>query len=324
VISLKYSMKEVTLFVSGNQEYFHQPVMVNQVLEGLAIHPGGWYIDCTVGEGGHSSLILKASSPGGHLLGIDRDPQALQIASKRLSNTDGHHQLVRGNFAQVFQIARENSFSPADGVLLDLGLSSLQLDAEERGFTFRKDQPLDMRFDPDDETTAAEIVNTHSGQDLADLLWRYGEERRSRTIARALVKNRPLRTTAELAQTVLRAVGSSHTRIHPATRTFQALRIAVNRELENLQNALPTIVNALRTGGRLVVISYHSLEDRIVKEFLREQTRKSSQATHEGTCAENGQPLFKQVQRKALKPSLEEIEQNRRSRSARLRVAERF
>lgn len=312
------------MLVPGKQGYFHQPVMVNQVLEGLAVHPGGWYIDCTVGEGGHSSLILNASSPGGHLLGIDRDPQALQVASQRLSDTDGHYQLVQGNFAQVFQIARENSFAPADGVLLDLGLSSLQLDGEERGFTFRKDQPLDMRFDPDDETTAAEIVNTHSDQALADLLWRYGEERRSRTIARALVRNRPFLTTAELAQIVARAVGSSRARIHPATRTFQALRIAVNRELENLQNALPAIVNLLRTGGRLVVISYHSLEDRIVKEFLRENTHQSSHATQEAIPGKETRPNIKQLQRKPLKPSREEIEQNRRSRSARLRVAERF
>ena len=307
------------------QRYYHQPVMVRQVLEGLALRPGGWYIDCTVGEGGHAALILDASAPSGRLLGIDADPQALEAAERRLADRSPEIlHLTRGNFAQVSQIAQEHGFSPVDGLLLDLGLSSLQLESEERGFTFQSDQPLDMRFDPSGETTAADIVNTLSERDLADLLWRYGEERRSRAIARVLIRRRPLHTSGELAQAVLEAVRPFRGRLHPATRTFQALRIAVNHELENLQRALNEAVDLLRPGGRLVVISYHSLEDRIVKEFLRQEATGALSPLGTRPETRAARPRLSLVQKKAVRPAREEVERNRRSRSARLRVAERL
>ena len=289
--------------------YYHQPVLIRQVLEGLAVRPGGSYLDCTVGEGGHAALILDASFPGGRLLGIDADPQALRAAEKRLAATSPDALLLaHGNFARVAEIAREHGFAPVDGVLFDLGLSSLQLEGEERGFTFQVDQPLDMRFDPGQDMTAASIVNSSSQETLADLIWQYGEEHRSRSIARAIVQRRPIYTTGELVQAVQEATGRFRGRIHPATRTFQALRITVNQEGENLQRGLEGAIEVLKPGGRLAVISYHSLEDRPVKEFIRQEATATLTPVH----------------KKAIRPAREEMERNRRSRSARLRVAQRL
>ena len=297
---------------ASTQRYYHQPVLVRQALEALAVRPGGWYIDATLGEAGHASLILDASVPEGRLLGIDADPEALEAARRRLeAMRPGVALLVQGNFSHIGEIAQEHGFAPVDGILMDLGLSSLQLEGEERGFSFQKDQPLDMRFDDTSGETAAELVNTLPEEALADLIWRYGEERRSRAIARAIVRRRPLRTTGDLNQAIWEAVGHARGRIHPSTRTYQALRIVVNQELENLQRGLEQALQVLRPGGRLVVISYHSLEDRVVKEYLRQESSGEP-------------PRLRLVQKRVIRPTRDEVERNRRSRSARLRVAERL
>jgi 16S rRNA (cytosine1402-N4)-methyltransferase len=292
----------------------HEPVLYAEVMAFLSPCPGGTYIDGTVGAGGHARGILERSSPDGRLLGIDLDVDALQLAQQVLADYGARVTLVHGSFAQVGTIARERGFYPADGVLLDLGLSTMQLAAPERGFSFQLDGPLDMRFDRSAEVTAADLVNTLAEDELADILYRYGEERRSRRIARAIVQARPLYTTTELAQLVARVV-RRRGRIHPATRTFQALRIAVNRELEALAQGLEQAVEVLAPGGRLVVIAFHSLEDRIVKHYFRAQSK--------GNGSRQG-PMLRILTPHPVRPSHEEQERNPRSRSARLRAAEKL
>lgn len=251
--------------------YVHVPVLLQQVLAFLEVRPGGTYVDGTVGGGGHAEAVLVSSTPDGRLLGLDRDPAALEAAGQRLAPFGERVTLRHGSFARLSALAE--GFRLADGVLLDLGLSSLQLADPARGFAFSREGPLDMRFDPTEEcSTAADLVNSLSVKELAILLYRYGEEPQARRIAEAIVAARPLRTTLQLARVVEDAT-KRRERIHPATRTFQALRIAVNRELEALEAALPQALDLLRPGGRLVVISFHSLEDRIVKRFLRQEAR---------------------------------------------------
>lgn len=290
----------------------HVPVLYNEVLAGLQPRPGSFYIDCTVGAGGHAAGILERSSPDGVLLGLDRDPAALEVARAALTRFGERVRLVHAAYTELAQYVAEGS---ADGVLLDLGLSSLQLDDPARGFAFRYDGPLDMRYDPATTLTAAEIVNEWPLDELADLLYRYGEERHSRRIARAIGAARPLRTTGELAEVVARALGGRRGSIHPATRTFQALRIAVNDELEAVQTVLPLAVRVLKPGGRLAVISFHSLEDRIVKQFIRAQARPGEDAKNV--------PALREVTRRPVEPDEAEIAANPRARSARLRVAEK-
>ncbi len=288
------------------------------------MRPGGRFIDGTVGTGGHAEAILRGSSPGGRLLGIDADPKALEIARRRLAPCGDAVTLVNDNFSHLEEICRAEGFLAADGILLDLGLSSLQLDDAERGFSFRLDAPLDMRFGPGAGATAADIVNTWAEEDIAAILREYGEERHSRLIARRIVAMRPVRTTRDLAGAIEHLPGMIPGRIHPATRTFQALRIAVNRELDNLQEALAQAVRVLATGGRLVVISYHSLEDRIVKHFMREESRGCLCPPEVPVCACGHTPALKLVNRKPVIPSEAEMAQNPRSRSAKLRAAERL
>ena len=303
-------------------EALHTPVMVREVLEALRVKPGGSYIDCTVGEGGHSLAILDAA-PEASLVGIDLDPQALAVARRRLAGHLDNAILVRGNFAKLDDIAGEHQFVPADGVLFDLGLSSLQVETEERGFSFRREARLDMRFDPAQDITAYQVVNEYSEVSLADTIWRLGEEPRSRRLARAIVRNRPIETTTRLAEVVARALGrTARGRLHPATRTFQAIRMAVNKELENLTLGLEKAVKVLAHGGRLAVISYHSLEDRLVKRTL---SREASgcicpPATPECTCGHT--PVIRLVNRRVIRPTPAEVRANPSSRSARLRVAE--
>ncbi|RLC66005.1 MAG: 16S rRNA (cytosine(1402)-N(4))-methyltransferase, partial [Chloroflexi bacterium] len=245
-------------------ESVHVPVLFQEVLEGLRVRPGGRYVDATVGGGGHAAGILAASAPDGRLLGLDRDPAALEVAAERLAPYGERATLVHASFGRVAEAARSRSFVPADGVVFDLGLSSLQLADPSRGFAFMEDGPLDMRFDPTEERrTAVALVNELAEEELAELLYRYGEERRARSIAEAIVAARPIHTTGELAS-VVEGVVKRRGRIHPATRTFQALRIAVNDELAELEAALPQAVEILAPGGRLAVISFHSLEDRLV------------------------------------------------------------
>lgn len=289
----------------------HEPVLFDEVMEALQPHSPGAYIDGTVGAGGHAAGILERSAPDGRLLGIDRDARALEVARTTLQLYGPRAVLVQGSYAEMGELARRHGFYPADGVLLDLGLSSMQLADAARGFSFQAEGPLDMRFDLEAETTAAELVNHLPERELADLLYEYGEERRSRRIARAIVAARPITTTTQLAEVVAAAVGRRG-KIHPATQTFQALRIAVNNELDTVAQGLEQALEVLRPGGRLAVISFHSLEDRIVKRYLREQARPAE-----------GSPTVRLVTRKPLQASAEEMARNPRSRSAKLRVAEK-
>jgi len=313
----------------------HVPVLYQPVLEYLSVRPGGRYLDGTVGAGGHAAAILEASSPDGRLLGMDRDPAALAFAGQRLARFGDRVTLLHSSFARMGEHATSLGFDQLDGILLDLGLSSRQLDDPARGFAFRHDGPLDMRFDPHDELTAATLVNEAPVDELADIIYRYGEERDSRRIARAIVKARPLKTTGELAVVVSQAARRRERprSVHPATRTFQALRIAVNDELEALSAALPLAVQLLQPPacagmslppGRLVVIAFHSLEDRIVKQFFRREAQDCICPPEAPVCVCGHQATLKILTRKPIRPTTAEVERNPRSRSARLRVAERI
>ena len=289
---------------------YHTPVLTGESIENLQVKAGGAYIDCTVGEGGHSWAILEASSPGGRLLGIDLDPQALEAAEERLLPYRDFCVLVNDNFSNLRRIARDQGFYPVDGILVDLGLSSLQLEGEDRGFSFRTDGALDMRFDPRQGVTAWEVVNNYSQEELTRIIATYGEEHRADRIAREVVESRSIDTALQLAKVVSRAVRRPWGRTHPATRVFQAIRMEVNRELENLALVLRQGISLLKGGGRLVIISYHSIEDRLVKNFFREESREARS--------------IRAVHKKIISPSREEVRTNRRSRSARMRVAERI
>jgi 16S rRNA (cytosine1402-N4)-methyltransferase len=302
----------------------HTPVLLAEAIAGLQARPGGYFIDCTVGLGGHAAAILEKILPSGKLLGIDADPEAIRVSRDKLSAYGEAVTLVNDNFVNLEAICKRYQFHPVDGILFDLGVSSLQLDTAERGFSFHLDAHLNMRFDAGQGLTASEIVNTFSEQELARLIAQYGEERHSRRIARHIVQNRPIATTLELAHLIEQVSGSKRGKIHPATRTFMALRIAVNRELENLEQALEQTIDLLRPGGRLAVISYHSLEDRISKQFMRRAA--SSCLCPPGTimCRCGHVPSLKLISRKVIRPTSLEIESNPRSRSAKLRIAERL
>ena len=300
-------------------------MLLAESLIALEVHPGGRYVDCTLGTGGHAEAILEKAQPGGNLLGIDADSTALAIAAKRLERFGGAASLVNGNFDRLREIARAAGWQSADGILFDLGLSSLELERRERGFSFQIEGPLDMRFDPYRQRLTAElIVNDWTESQIAEVLFRYGEERRSRQIARAIVGRRPIRSTTDLARIVEQAVGGRRGRTHPATRTFQALRIAVNRELEALETALPQARDLLVPGGRLVVIGYHSLEDRIVKNFLRLESGGCICPPHLPVCVCGQTARLRPIGKGATVPSAAEVAANPSSRSAKLRAAERL
>ncbi len=301
----------------------HVPVLYDAVLEWMAPISAGCYIDGTVGAGGHAWGILEASSPNGRLLGLDADPEALNIARERLAGFGDRAVLVHANFDSMETVAPAHGFDAVDGILLDLGLSSIQLADASRGFSFQREGPLDMRFNPQQPRTAADLVNTLPVDELADILWQYGEERYARRIARAIVAQRPVYTTQELVAIIERAV-PGRGRVHPATRTFQALRIATNDELGALERALPQAVKLLKPGGRLLVISFHSLEDRIVKRFFREAERDCICPPELPACVCDHEATLKVLTRKPVTPSAEEIARNPRSRSAKLRVAARL
>ena len=296
----------------------HKPVMVDEVVSALQPRSGGRYIDCTTGEGGHAEAILGHCVTPARLLGLDLDREALAVAEDRLSRFRETTTLVETSYVNIAEVAAEYDFLPCDGVLFDLGVSSLQLDRASRGFAFSKEATLDMRFGPSIVRSAREIVNDTDEESLANLIYRLGEERRSRRIARAIVRARPVETTVELADVVAGAVGRrsrGRRSIHPATRTFQALRIAVNGELDNVEAGIRAAIGTLRQGGRLVVISYHSLEDRLVKNLLRDQAKPIDG---------NHSPALRLITKRVRKPGASEIEANPRSRSARMRVAERL
>ncbi len=302
----------------------HVPVLLDEVVSGLQVAPGGRYVDATVGAGGHAGEILATSAPDGLVLGLDRDPAALEVACERLARYEGRFELVHSSFAYLKEVVDAHDFAPVDGVLFDLGLSSLQLADAGRGFSFMTDGPLDMRFDPTSSgPTAADLINSLPAEAIADLLYEYGEETQSRRIAEAVVDARPLRTTRELSEVIEGAVGRRRGRLHPATLTFQALRIAVNEELQALKAALPQAVAVLAPGGRLAVIAFHSLEDRIVKRFMRRESKDCICPRELPICTCDHEASLDLITRKPLRPTQEEVADNPRSRSARLRIAER-
>jgi 16S rRNA (cytosine1402-N4)-methyltransferase len=316
----------------GRGQAGHVPVLLQEAIDFLAIQRGGTYLDATVGLGGHSLEIAKRLGAPGHLIGFDKDPKALQIAREKLESVVGRSSLVvseqtperlttndqrlegptvtliHGSFAEIGERVEPRSL---DGLLADLGVSSLQLEDAARGFSFQAEGPLDMRMNPMSGSTAEQVVNHISERELADVIYEFGEERRSRRIARAIVRSRPILTTKQLADVIsaaARPMNPAERRIHPATRTFQALRIFVNRELDDLKALLEAAPRVLKPGGRLVVISFHSLEDRIVKDALRAGSGK----------------YFRLLTKKPVTASEEEIDRNPRSRSAKMRAAERL
>lgn len=288
----------------------HLPVLLDEVISWLRPRAGGRYVDATLGNGGHATAILAGSGPDGRLLGLDADPDAIEVARAHLLPFGDRATLVNASFRQMAGVVAEQRFGPIDGIVMDLGISSRQLDVGGRGFSFRRDEPLDMRFDPTRGESASELLNRADETEIADVLYQYGEEYRSRRIARAIVRQReraPFATTQDLVRVVEGALGPKRGRIHPATKSFQALRIAVNDELGALEETLPMAADLLAPGGRLAVISFHSLEDRRVKQFFRA-----------------GGVTLAELTRRPIAPSAEEAERNPRARSAKLRVAERM
>jgi 16S rRNA (cytosine1402-N4)-methyltransferase len=302
----------------GHGESGHVPVLLKEAIDFLAVKRGGAYLDATVGLGGHSLEVARRLGAPGHLIGFDKDPKALEVAGRRLPVVETGEQrpatddwptvtLIHASFSEVSERVAASSL---DGLLADLGVSSLQLGDAARGFSFQAEGPLDMRMNPMSGETAEQVVNHISERELADVIYEFGEERRSRRIARAIVRSRPINTTRQLVDVISAAARPmKHERIHPATRTFQALRIFVNRELDDLKALLEAAPRVLKPGGRLVIISFHSLEDRIVKDALREGARQGQ---------------YRLLTKKPVTASEEEIDRNPRSRSAKLRAAERL
>ncbi|MHB0876575.1 MAG: 16S rRNA (cytosine(1402)-N(4))-methyltransferase RsmH [Anaerolineae bacterium] len=301
----------------------HVSVLRGAVVKALVQLPGGSYVDATLGAGGHSLALLEAAGPQARVLGIDADPLALAIAARRLADHRDQVFLAQGNFRHLEQICRDNGFAAVQGLVLDLGLSSMQLADEERGFSFRSQGALDMRFGPEAEATAAEWLNGMSAAEIATLLRRYGEEPFAARIAREVEEARPLATAAELAAAVGRAVPQRKL-TDSLARVFQAVRILVNDELEALTEVLPQAEELLAVGGRMAVISFHSLEDRTVKRFMRRESQGCVCPPELPRCVCGRQPTLKLVTRKAIVPDAEEMARNPRSRSAKLRVAERL
>jgi 16S rRNA (cytosine1402-N4)-methyltransferase len=302
----------------------HQPVLYQEIIHAMRPHSPGRYVDCTLGAGGHARGILEACAPDGRLLGLDVDPQALAIAREFLAPFGERVQLVQASYESLSAQLAVIGWKAVDGILLDLGASSMQFDSPERGFSFLQEGPLDMRFGPTSPHSAGDLVNGLTQEELAELIFRYGEERDSRRIARAIVKARPLHTTRELAEVIRGASPRRGERIHPATRTFQALRIAANEELAALENVLPQALESLSPGGRLAVISFHSLEDRIVKEFFRKQGKEQVNPPYERIYEVERPALIKEITRRPVVPSETEIQENPRARSAKLRIAEKI
>jgi 16S rRNA (cytosine1402-N4)-methyltransferase len=302
----------------------HYPVLYQQIIQAIRPQRGRKYIDGTLGAAGHAAGILEHSHPDGVLLGLDVDPVAIEIAAKRLASFGSRAILVKASYTGMRREMTHLGWHQVDGIVLDLGASSMQFDTPERGFSFMHDGPLDMRFDPQALTTAAEIVNSWDEGALADLLYTYGEERRSRQISRAICAHRPIETTRQLADVVEKAYKQSPgDRIHPATRTFQALRIFVNQELARVEQVLPEAIDLLAPGGRMAVIAFHSLEDRIVKNVFRDFSRSLRDETHP-MAPEIRPAVVKLVTKKPIVPDEEEIQKNARSRSAKLRVIEKL
>ncbi len=304
----------------------HKPVLYKEIIHALQPKSGGRYVDGTLGAGGHARGILEACSPDGHLLGLDVDPQALALSRETLAPyaEGGRTHLEQASYITITKQLAALKWDFVDGIVLDLGASSMQFDNAERGFSFMQDGPLDMRFGVNAFQSAEDIVNTYDERDLADLIFRYGEDRDARRIAKAIVMNRPLRTTRELVAVIEKASPRRGDRTHPATQTFQALRIAVNEELASVESVLPQAVAALRSGGRLAVISFHSLEDRIVKDYFREQSKALVNPPYERIYEVERKAVVEIINKKPIVASDEEVKDNPRARSAKLRVVEKL
>ena len=309
-------------------EFSHVPVLTGEVLDGLNLTAGATVVDCTIGLGGHAEEILERSSPGGRLIGLDVDAEALSIARRRLERFGERVALIHGNFADLRGLLSEAGVGRVDGVLLDLGLSSYQLESASRGFSFRLEGPIDMRMDRGMPRTAAALVNELDRRRLEDLIRKYGEERWAGRISRAIERERkkkPIETTVELADLISRCVPRrGRMRIHPATRTFMALRIATNDELANLEKGIHAAADTLRPGGRMCVISFHSLEDRIAKTEFKRLSVSCSCPPGFPVCRCENEPLLKVITRRPITPAPDEVAANRRARGAKLRIAERI
>ena len=302
----------------------HQSVLYKEILNALKPVSPNCYLDGTLGAGGHAYGILELCCPSGQLLGLDVDPQALDIARARLAPFGERAILKKGSYHQAAAFLAELGWEGLDGIVLDLGVSSMQIDQPERGFSFQKAGRLDMRFDQSTGKSAADLVNTSDEKALADIIYRYGEERYARRIAAAIVKARPIYQTEELAEVIRKAIGWSEQKIDPATRTFQALRIAVNEELTRLEGALPNLIALLNPGGTLAVIAFHSLEDKIVKSIFRHESQDCICPPEQPVCTCQHRAAVKVLTNKPIRPSQAEVEANPRARSARLRLAQKL
>ena len=310
-------------------EFHHISVLLEEAMTGLDLKPGGLYVDCTLGGAGHSGEILRRTAPDGHLVGLDQDPMALAVAKERLAKFGERVKLVQANFKQLSAVLQQLNIHQVDGVLYDLGVSSPQLDNPARGFSYMHDAPLDMRMNPDSPTSAKELVNSLTGDQLADIIKGYGEERWAQRIAQFIVeerKNKEISTTFELVEVIKKAIpaGARRNGPHPAKRTFQALRIAVNDELNILQQAFGQGVQALKPGGRLCVITFHSLEDRIAKEYFKHLATECVCPPELPVCTCKKRKEIKIITRKPILPSKLELEHNPRARSAKLRIIEKL
>ena len=305
----------------------HQPVLLKEVLKFLITDAEGIYVDGTVGSGGHSEAIAEiVCQKGGRLICIDQDPDAVSFSKKRFVSKEGV-KVIKANYKDMDIVLENEGIEKVDGILLDLGMSSMQLEDSGRGFSFLRDEPLDMRMDPEQPVKAKDLVNNLSEFELSKIIKEYGEERKARLIAKAIIRERkkePIESSLRLANIVSSAIQDKQRRRHPATKTFQALRIAVNRELENLKIFLENVPDLLKKGGRLVIISYHSLEDRFVKNYIKKWENPCTCPPDLPYCLCGKKPLMKRIIKKGIKPSESEIQRNPRARSAILRVAERL
>lgn len=301
----------------------HLPVLYKEIITVLDPSPSGKYIDGTLGAGGHAFGILEASSPTGKLLGLDLDPTAIALAKERLNSYGDRVTIHQRSYTEMATAAKQIGWDAADGILLDFGVSSMQLDTPNRGFSFMTNGPLDMRFSPNQVISAANLVNTWPEADLSDLIFRYGEDRNARRIARAIVENRPFETTEQLAVLLKQKIGSAG-KIHPATRTFQAIRIEVNQELKSVAEVLPTAIRLLKPGGLLAVISFHSLEDRIVKDHFKTESTDCLCPPRQPICTCGHKASIELVTKKPIIASEEEIITNSRARSAKLRIIKKL
>jgi 16S rRNA (cytosine1402-N4)-methyltransferase len=302
----------------------HVPVLYKEIIHALQPKSGGRYVDGTLGAGGHARGILEACAPDGLLLGFDVDPQAWALARENLAPYEQRIHLAQASYTTLTSQLALLKWDSVDGIVLDLGASSMQFDTAERGFSFMQDGPLDMRFGINATQSAADVVNTFDERELADLIFRYGEDRDARRIARAIVSHRPIHTTRELVSAIEKASPRRGERVHPATQTFQALRIFVNGELESIESVLPQAVNVLKPGGVCAVISFHSLEDRIVKDFFREQSKDLFNPPYERIYEVERKAVIKLINKKPIEAAAEEVKDNPRARSAKLRVVEKI